>query len=236
MIRELFEKHETPAVIGLIVLYVGVNSVCLQSCETTDFQSALVNTVFSAFLLCLIICMNRTEYYGLRGVREAKSYLYFAPLVLIASVNLWGGVRVENTAGEIAFHCITMLNVGLIEELIFRGFLYRMMEGNNPKAAAIVSAVTFGMGHIVNLLNGAELTETLLQLCYAMAIGWLFVVIFRKSRSLLPCIITHAVLNALSLFCVKSDRLLYAASALLVAVSLGYAIYIEKTVNEETIK
>lgn len=233
MIRKIFEKHEMAAVIALIVLYVGVNSVCLQSYETTDIHSALVNTAFSVFLLSLVGHLKRTKYYGLKSVRGAKKYLYFAPLVLIASVNLWGGVHVVNTAEEIVFHCITMLNVGLIEELIFRGFLYRMMEKNDPKAAAVVSAVTFGIGHIVNLLNGAELTETLLQLCYAMAIGWLFVVLFRKSGSLLPCIITHGVLNALSVFYVKSELLNYLASAFLIIVSLSYAFYIDKKVKKE---
>ena len=86
MIRKIFEKHETAAVITLIVLYVGVNSVCLQSYETTDIHSALVNTAFSAFLLSLVCHLKRTEYYGLRSVRGAKRYLFFAPLVLIASV------------------------------------------------------------------------------------------------------------------------------------------------------
>lgn len=234
MIKKQFEKHETLSCIALIVLYIAVNSLCLQSFETTDIRCALVNTFFSSLLLLLTFNLKRTAYYGLIRVREPKKYLYFLPLALIASVNLWGGIHTDNTPLEIVFHFITMLNVGFIEEMIFRGFLYRMMEKDNPKTAAIVSAVTFGIGHIVNLLNGADFLPTLLQVCYAAAIGWLFVVIFRKSQSLIPCIVTHCVLNALSVFCRENEILDYIASAVLIIVSLGFAFYIRKAVHTET--
>lgn len=58
-----------------------------------------------------------------------------------------------------------------------------MMGNENVKRAIIVSAVTFGIGHIVNLLNGAELIPTLMQICYAISRGYLFVIIFYKSKS-----------------------------------------------------
>ena len=71
-----------------------------------------------------------------------------------------------------------MLNIGFIEEIIFRGFLFKMMAKDGLKSAIIVSSLTFGLGHIVNLLNGADFIPTLMQVCYAVSIGYLFVVIF----------------------------------------------------------
>lgn len=53
-----------------------------------------------------------------------------------------------------------------------------MMAKENVKRAMIVSALTFGIGHIVNLLNGAEFVSTIMQVCYAVCLGYLFVVIF----------------------------------------------------------
>ena len=93
----------------------------------------------------------------------------------------------------------------------------------------LVSAITFGIGHIVNLLNGADLIPTLLQISYAISIGYLFVIIFYKSGSLLPCIITHAIVNALSIFRVESESSLYLTSLFLIIVPLIYATYIIKT-------
>ena len=52
---------------------------------------------------------------------------------------------------------VSMLFVGVLEEVIFRGLLFLAMAKDSMKAAVIVSSVTFGMGHIVNLLSGAPL-------------------------------------------------------------------------------
>lgn len=91
-----------------------------------------------------------------------------------------------------------MINVGFIEEVIFSGFLFKMMAKENVKRAMIVSALTFGIGHIVNLLNGAEFLSTIMQVCYAVCLGYLFVVIFYKSKFLIPCIVIHGVINSLA--------------------------------------
>ena len=125
-----------------------------------------------------------------------------------------------------------MLNVGFIEEIIFRGFLFKMMAKSNVKSAIIVSSITFGIGHIVYLLNGADFIPTLLQICYAMAIGYLFVTIFYKSKSLNPCIVAHCFINASSIFNVENKRSLYIVPIFLVVVPLAYAIYINKTMKE----
>jgi membrane protease YdiL (CAAX protease family) len=123
-----------------------------------------------------------------------------------------------------------MINIGFIEELIFRGFLFKMMAKSNVKSAIIVSALTFGMGHIINLLNGADLIPTLIQICYATSIGYLFVIIFHKTKSLIPCIITHCLVNSLSVFNVENNLSLYIAPVVLTIIPLAYAIYINKKI------
>lgn len=230
--KKIFEKHETLFCILLIVAYVVVNSYCIQNFGIADYRSTIINTTFSIVLIVLMIILKRTSYYGLKKVTNFKKYLYFIPLLLIASVNLWNGVNINNSAREIIFHILTMLNVGFIEEIIFRGFLFKMMEKSNLKRAIIVSSVTFGIGHIVNLLNGADLIPTLMQICYAIAIGYVFVTIFHKSKSLIPCIITHSLINSLSIFNVQNPMSLYVAPVFLTIISLTYAIYINKTIKE----
>ena len=97
--------------------------------------------------------------------------------------------------------------------------------------AIAVSAITFGIGHIVNLLNGAELMPTIMQICYAIALGYLFVIIFYKSKSLVPCIISHILTNSLAIFNVKNDLSTYTIPIVLIIISVGYAIFINKTVE-----
>lgn len=230
--RKVFEKHETLFCILLIVLYVIINSYCMQKFGLTDYRSAIINTIFSVALLVLIISLKRVSYYGLAKVTNLKGYLYFIPLVLIIFVNLWNGFNINNTSSEILFYILAMLNVGFIEEIIFRGFLFKTMEKDNVKRAIIVSSITFGIGHIVNLLNGADFVPTIMQICYAMAMGYLFVIIFYKSKSLVPCIIAHSLNNCFSIFNVENKLSLYIAPVFLTVVPLTYAIYINKTIKE----
>jgi membrane protease YdiL (CAAX protease family) len=126
-----------------------------------------------------------------------------------------------------------MLCVGVIEEVIFRGFLFRAMSKDNLIAAIIVSSITFGFGHIVNLLSGAEVLSTLLQIAYATAAGFMFTILFYKSGSLLPCIAAHGLVNAASVFACKPTLTLELITAgVLIVLSVGYALwilYLEKT-------
>ena len=226
--NKIFEKHETLFCIFLIVIYVAVNSFCVQNFGETSPVGFVVNTILSACLLGLVLALKKSAYYGFRKVQNPKKYLYFIPLVLIVSVNLWNGFNINNTASEIVFHILTMINIGFIEELIFRGFLFKMMAKNGVKSAIIVSSLTFGIGHIINLLNGAELIPTLLQICYATATGYLFVIIFHKSKSLIPCIVTHCLVNSLSVFSIQNTLSIYIAPVFLTVVPLAFAFYINK--------
>ena len=230
--KKIFEKHETLICILLIVLYVVINSYCMQNFGLTDYRSAIINTIFSVALLVLIISLKRTSYYGLTKINDLRRYLYFIPLLLIISVNLWSGININNSPSEIVFHILSMLNVGFIEEIIFRGFLFKMMEKDNVKSAILVSSITFGIGHIVNLLNGADFIPTLIQLCYAISIGYLFVIIFYRSKSLIPCIIAHSLNNIFSIFNIENELSKYIAPIFLVVVPLIYASYINKTIKE----
>ena len=226
--KKIFEKHETLFCMLLIIIYIVANSVCVQNFGYTSFVGVVVNTFFSLFLIGLLLALKATAYYGLTKVKDSKKYLYFIPLIVISTVNLWNGININNSKMQILFHILTMLNIGFIEEIIFRGFLFRMMEKQSVKMAIHVSAITFGIGHIINLLNGADLIPTLMQICYAISIGYLFVIIFYKSKSLVPCIIAHSIINALSIFNVENALSLYIAPVFLIVAPLLYAGFINK--------
>ena len=230
--KKLFEKHETLICMLLIILYIVINSYCIQNFGIMDYRSTIINTVFSGALLAFIINLNGLSYYGLTKVSNPKKYLYFIPLLIIISVNLWNGININNTPSEIIFHILTMFNIGFIEEIIFRGFLFKMMEKDNVKSAIVISSITFGIGHIVNLFNGADFIPTLMQIGYAISIGYLFVIIFHKSKSLIPCILAHALNNALSIFNVENTVSSYIAPVFLMIAPLCYAIYINKAIKE----
>ena len=124
------------------------------------------------------------------------------------------------------------------EELSFRGLRFRAMAKDGVKAAIIVSSVTFGLGHIVNLINGsgAELLPNLLQVMYAMAVGFAFVMIYCKTKSLVICIIIHSVFNGLSAFAneaVMTPQRQIISGVLLAVIAGGYALYLALAVKED---
>ena len=228
---KFFEKFETIICILLIVFYIVINSYCMQNFNTTDYRTVIINTCFSIFLIGLIICLKRLKYYGFRKVKNKKEYLYFIPLILLVFANLFNGININNTTEEIIYHILTMINIGFIEEIIFRGFLFKMMEKEDLKIAIIVNTITFGIGHIINLFNGADLIPTLIQVVYAMCGGYMFVMLFYKSKSIIPCIITHSLINALSIFNIENEFSIYIIPIYLIIVSLLYGIYISKKVE-----
>lgn len=216
----------------LIIVYVVSNSYGMQNFGVTDYRVTLINAIFSLILISLIIILKRTKYYGLCRVNNPKKFLYFIPLYLIATVNIWPGISINNSNLEIIFYILTMINVGFIEEIIFRGFLFKAIEKDNVNKAIIISAVTFGIGHIINLINGADFIPTLIQIIYAIALGFLFIIIFYKSKSLIPSILTHSLINSLSIFGVKSNSSLYIILMFLIIISICYSIYIIKVIKE----
>ena len=225
----IFKKHETLFTVGLIVIYVVLNSYMMQNFGYTSWQSAIVNTILSFLVVALIISLKRVKFYGITKAKNPKKFLYFIPLIIISLFNLKNGIHINNTSSEIIFHIIAMLNIGFLEEIIFRGFLFKMMEKNNVKKAIIVSSVTFGIGHIVNLLNGADFIPTLLQVCYAIAIGYMLVMVFYKSKSLIPCIIFHSLFNCLSIFN-NGDSTIFSC-LLLIILCLSYTVYFNKCIK-----
>jgi len=102
------------------------------------------------------------------------------------------------------------------------------MLRDSIKWAVIVSSITFGLGHIINLLNGSGmgLAENLVQIFFAVLIGFLYVIIFWRSGSLWPCVISHSVFNSLSAFSVDGESI--GRLVILCVLTAAYAIVLLK--------
>ncbi|MGL5380239.1 lysostaphin resistance A-like protein [Clostridium sp.] len=232
----LYKKNESWfAVLSIIIFVVGssIADSLSKSVGIAKSITSLFHLVLFAIIFLFIKKNNLFQYYGLcKSNLPAKKVLYYFPLVIIASVNLWFGVKMNFTPIETLFFILSMLLVGFLEEVIFRGFLFKAMCKDNVKTAIIVSSLTFGIGHIVNLFNGsgAELIPNLCQVGYAIAIGFMFVMLFYRGKSLWPCIITHSVLNSLGAFSNTEMAETYRipVAIILIVVSLGYGLFLIK--------
>ena len=225
--ERLYKKNELFFALMWIAVYViGISTADGLSEEFGILKviTLPVALVLSFFLYGWIRKNKLQQYYGLRPVAsiDYRKYLYFLPLLVLSTANLWNGVVFEQSFLDTVLFIVCMLFIGFLEEVIFRGFLFKALSRKSVRSALIISSVTFGMGHIVNLLNGADFLPTLLQIGYATAIGFLFTVLFMKTKSLWPGILAHAFINATSLFAVEGDGSVQLISSLvMVFISRG---------------
>ncbi len=241
--KSIYKKSELTFSIILIAVYC----VMMSAGDGLSARLGVANSVTLpvAAALCLVLAVfiktnGLFKKYGFcKPVIKSKKTLYYIPLAVLLTVNLWHGISLEANATEVALHIVTMLLVGFLEETIFRGFLFKALLEQGTKSAIIISSVTFGAGHIIRLFNGsgAELFENILQVIYAMAAGFMFVMLFFKTKSLIPCILGHGCFNALSIFQNESALTMghnIFSCLMLVIISLGYALYLTFAIKDET--
>ena len=204
--KKLYEKNELTFSIVCIVVYCVLQSLAnpLNRIIGIEYSASAVFCILQAVVLFVFIRKNNLlKRYGLcKSPVPARRFLYYAPLLILASGNLWNGAAVNYTPAEAVCRIMCMLCVGFLEELIFRGLLFKAIARANIKSAIIISSVTFGIGHILNLFNGSgmNLVNNLCQILFAIAAGFLLVTIFYRGGSLLPCIIVHSAINTFSTF------------------------------------
>ena len=166
----LYKKNELNFSLVWIISYVVLFSVAdsfSASLGTEKIIAAPVAIVFTLLLLVFVSKHNLKEKYGLCSFNGSlRNFLYFTPLLLIMSINLWNGVTMKLSVLETVLYILSMLCVGFIEEIIFRGFLFKALYNDNVKLAIVISSVTFGIGHIVNACASIErlkATEELME-------------------------------------------------------------------------
>ena len=240
--KKLYEKNE----VLFAVLWIAVYVVASSAADQLSARLGLVKSVTLAVHLALCaaalgwIHANGLEAkYGLCRPRwPASRFLFYLPLVVIASSGLWEGVGLPHGPVGTLLTALSMLCVGFLEEVIFRGFLFKAMARTNVRSAIVVSSLTFGLGHIVNAVNGSGqgLPETLLQIFFAIMIGFALVLLFDRGGSLWPCILFHSLNNAVQSFGVEGhlDPAVHLAMELVLTLvfAAGYALYLYKALPE----
>lgn len=243
--KKLYEKNELTLAIVWIVVYCLLQSLAnpLNNVIGIAYAASAVFCVLQTVVLFAFIRKNGLQKrYGLcKSSVPAWRFLYYVPLLILASGNLWNGVALRYTPAETVCRIVCMLCVGFLEEVIFRGFLFAAIAKNNVKSAIVISSVTFGIGHIINLFNGSgmDLINNLCQIVFAIAVSFLLVTLFYRGGSLLPCIIVHSAINTLGTFANDADlttemHLLHLA--ILIAVTVAYTLILTKTLPKRAEK
>ena len=241
MLKKLYTKSEIWFVVAWIIAYVVIVSAADNISKDLGIEKVVTLPILIALSAILYFFVRKNgliEKYGLcKPQLPAGKLLFYIPLLVLLTANLWYGVAMNLLPVETVLYVLSKFCVGFLEEMIFRSLLFKAMAKDGVKVAIIVSSVTFGIGHIVNLFNGsgAELLPNLLQVVYAIAIGFAFVMIYVKTGSLLPCILTHSIFNGLSAFAnetAMTPQREILSGILLAVIAGGYALYLALAVKE----
>jgi membrane protease YdiL (CAAX protease family) len=107
----------------------------------------------------------------------------FDPHDTAAIPSYWDGSR---TGAFLANLIVIAVIAPVVEELMFRGLGYRLLERDGTRAAIVVTGVLFGLVHGYVLALPA-------MVFFGIAIGWLR----RKTGSVYPGMLVHGTTNAL---------------------------------------
>ena len=236
---KLYKRSEITFAIVWIVAYVVLTSVAdelSKSVGAVKSLTAVLHIAMSAVLCGWIIKNGLGGKYGLKKPDVSpRRMLYYTPLIAVVLIHFADGFAVRYSPFETVCFIVSMCCVGILEELIFRGLLFRAMEKNGLRQAIIVSSLTFGIGHIVNLINGSgrSVQDSLVQILFAILVGFVLVLIFHRSGSLIPCIVFHSLNNAVVAFQAEESALDPVVAIIInLAVCLillgGYSLYLLK--------
>ncbi len=228
--KRLYDKNE----LSFALLWIGI--YCAASIPVRgNFgdESPLMLAVLLIIAAGIAVFVKRyglAGKYGLCKIKgKAGDYLFFVPMIVLAMGNLWGGVGVAYPGIYQVFAVLSMLLIGFIEEMIFRGFLFRaLLKRDSAPVAVTISAVTFGIGHIVNLLAGQGGLESAVQVLFAVAWGYMFTMVYYKSGSLWVCVLVHGVVDVFSKFTAEEPATVaeYVYVGVTVAAAVGYCLYL----------
>lgn len=183
-----------------IAIYIIAVNIGDNLGEVVQFPelTSIVLVVLSIVLIVYLRVGGRLAFYGIRSVQPdtLPLTLFYIPLFAIAFVQYAKGFASGLDLRVVAFAILIVTAVGFIEELLFRGFLLQALRTRgNLTRAIIISGVTFGIGHIVNLLRGWSLTDQAIQIVAAVLIGIALAYCAVLTGSILPGVVFHALFN-----------------------------------------
>ena len=232
--RKFYEKNEVLFAVLWILVYCFSTIPIRGELGDESIWMLIALAVIAAGITIFVKKNHLEEKYGLTGwPKNAKKYLYFIPMWVLMTGNLWGGFALSYSGAAQVFAVLSMLLIGYVEEMLFRGFLFKaLIPKDGIRIAVIISAVTFGIGHIVNLLAGQANLETVIQVFFAIAWGFIFTMVFYKSKSLIPCILTHGLVDAFSKFSTDNITFEWIYMGATIVVAIVYCIYLARAADE----
>jgi membrane protease YdiL (CAAX protease family) len=180
----------------IVLVNIGDNLPTILGVE--GLATVLILIAFSLVLLVYLKKNNWFELYGFKKIKKSDltKALFFIPLIITIPLHYFRGVDKGLGATGFILAILLMMCVGFLEELLFRGFLYQgILKEKGITRAVIISGVTFGIGHVVNLARGYSTGDQITQIVAGIFVGILLALIVALTNNIIPCVLWHIFFN-----------------------------------------
>lgn len=202
--------------LGSVFLGIFVLVIC-QSISSLIYLLPLSKTITDmifatayillSYTLILFLCKKVLHYdiseFGIGKLKIKSLWLLIGialPLIVAAILMMTPGYFVNNdkSTTEIISKVISSifilgLGAGIVEEIIFRGFIMRVLEKRwGRKVAIIIPSIIFGLLHTI---DGMNLLDIIMLFIAGTSVGIMFSLIAYESKSIWPSAIVHGIWN-----------------------------------------
>ena len=187
--------------LAVAVVTVGAGLARIVLHLPTGSVELAAEVVLALLAVVVVTRMRWWRHVGFRRLATLRDLrLFWIPLfpvlpALPAALATLGRADGTGGLGRLSFWLTLAVLVAFVEEVAFRGLILRALEPRGIWPAAVISSVLFGLMHAVNLLFGAELTQTLLQMGSAAALGFSFAAVALRTGTIWPLVVIHALVD-----------------------------------------
>ncbi|MFN2220470.1 MAG: lysostaphin resistance A-like protein [Anaerolineae bacterium] len=157
----------------------------------------LANLALTAVIVVVLTAMRWWWAIGYRAPDRSSDLLYYLAPFIPMFINLIPGVQIAGLGSFAEILAITFM-VGFVEEGIFRGLMLYALKPSSPWKAAVITALLFGLTHALNVLAGKSVLENVLQIVYAVAIGFAYAALVLRKGILWPLVLAHFAIDLVS--------------------------------------
>lgn len=117
------------------------------------------------------------------------------PIIALITNNAY----LSTTPGRLIWFTLECFFIGIFEECVFRGTLFMILLEKKRSATkeifwtTIAGSAIFGAVHLLNLLGGAGIGPTVMQVGYSFLIGGMCSVVLLKTRNVWLCALLHGI-------------------------------------------
>ncbi|PKO18565.1 MAG: hypothetical protein CVU39_03755 [Chloroflexi bacterium HGW-Chloroflexi-10] len=220
-----------------ILLYIVIVNIGDALSEQTGVPNSVTSGLIIAFSIVLVLYLKKNnwiEKFGIKRItkKDLSKTIFYVPLILLAVIQFFAGIDTALSITEIATFCLLMIGVGFIEEMIFRGFLFQgILEKSGMIKAILISGVTFGFGHIVNLLRGYGYEELMGQIIVAIAIGITLAMLVAITKNIVPGILFHIIFNISGSITRSGTNMEIYLMIAILCITVFYGLYLSKSLS-----